>query len=63
MRNSLSGLILAAKLKEPFGIKGMARVISYLTNPSDIFNYTLYDGNLNSYKIQIVKEELIKSKK
>ena len=57
MNNSLSGLILAAKLKEPFGIKGMARVISYLTNPSDIFNYVLYDENLNSYKIQIVKEE------
>ena len=57
MSNSLSGLILAAKLKEPFGIKGMARVISYLTNPSDIFNYALYDENLNSYKRQIVKEE------
>ncbi len=57
MSNSLSGLILAAKLKEPFGIKGMARVISYLTNPSDIFNYALYDENLNSYKLQIVKEE------
>ena len=43
MSNKTPGLILAAKLKEPFGIKGMARIISYLTNPSDIFNYVLYD--------------------
>ena len=52
-----SELILAAKLKEPFGIKGMARIISYLSNPSDILNYVLYDENLNSYKLRIIKEE------
>ena len=49
-------LIYVAKITKPHGIRGQARLISFTSNPGDVFNYpqgrvTDHRINLTLYKI------------
>ena len=47
----MDNLIIVAKISAPFGIKGLAKVISFMQNPEDIFSHQLYDQNNTPYKL------------
>ena len=44
-------LISVAKINSPFGIKGLAKVMSFMQNPEDIFKYQLYSEDKTPYKL------------
>ena len=47
-------LIYVAKITKPHGIRGQARLISFTSNPGDVFNYPhLYDDEMNKYIIKL----------
>ena len=49
-----NNLVYIAKITKPHGIRGQIKLISYASNPEDIFKYPhLYDDKLNEYKITL----------
>lgn len=47
-------LICVAKITKPHGIRGQAKMMSFTSNPGDVFNYPcLYDDKMNEYVIKL----------
>jgi 16S rRNA processing protein RimM len=51
-----SNLISVAKIMAPFGIKGLAKIKSFMSNPVEIFQHVLFDEENKEYKFTLINE-------